>query len=173
VETVGAFLQQALKSSLGEAEWLRFFALMGTVAAVKEGTAPVIDTPTDVDTLVSEVSALARSLDVQSRLAAFGSALKVLEQPSVADAAYFLLEIEPTDERVTVTGFRRDQFGEAAEKYLDVEKHIAKTSKDAVLVSVQSMASLKRAYPNYFADTRVFSDVVREIIDGNVTLITA
>ena len=30
VETMGTFLRQALKSSQGEAEWLRFFALMGT-----------------------------------------------------------------------------------------------------------------------------------------------
>lgn len=29
VETVGAFVKQALKSSLGEQEWLRFFSLMG------------------------------------------------------------------------------------------------------------------------------------------------
>jgi ppGpp synthetase/RelA/SpoT-type nucleotidyltranferase len=30
VETVGTFTKQALKSSLGESDWLRFFALMGS-----------------------------------------------------------------------------------------------------------------------------------------------
>jgi hypothetical protein len=45
VETVGTFIQQALKSSQGEAEWLRFFALMATHMALREGRQPVPGTP--------------------------------------------------------------------------------------------------------------------------------
>jgi ppGpp synthetase/RelA/SpoT-type nucleotidyltranferase len=36
VETVGTFIQQALKSSQGEDEWLRFFCLMGSAIALRE-----------------------------------------------------------------------------------------------------------------------------------------
>src|ERR1700683_2019237 len=52
VETVGAFIQQALKSSIGEQQWLRFFALMGTAIAVRENCAPVPNTPSVYSELV-------------------------------------------------------------------------------------------------------------------------
>jgi ppGpp synthetase/RelA/SpoT-type nucleotidyltranferase len=166
VETVGTFVRQALKSSQGEEEWLRFFALMGTVVAFKEQTPPVQGTPTNRKELIDELSALSRVLDVQNRLSAFGMALQVLEEPSVEDAAYYLLEISPAELRVVVTGFKFGEFQEAANKYLEVEKNIPVTGgKDAVLVSVKSVAALKRAYPNYFADTRVFADLVRETLE--------
>ena len=35
---------------------------------------------------------------------------------------------------------------------------------DVVLVSVEPAATLKRAYPNYFLDTSVFLDTVREAV---------
>ncbi|PYT06740.1 MAG: hypothetical protein DMF60_08625 [Acidobacteria bacterium] len=38
VETVGTFTQQALKSNQGDQDWLRFFALMGSAIAMREGT---------------------------------------------------------------------------------------------------------------------------------------
>jgi hypothetical protein len=166
VETVGTFLQQALKSSLGEEAWLRFFALMGTVGAIKEDTAPVPGTPTDKVQLLAEVAQYANRLDVVNRLAAFQSALRVAENPGLEKAAYFLLEIDPKNERVAVTGFKFGEFERAAARYLEVEKEITSTrNKDAVLVSVQSVAALKRAYPNYFADTEAFVQLVKETLE--------
>jgi putative GTP pyrophosphokinase len=44
VETVGTFLSQALKSSQGQDVWLRFFALMGSAVALREGADLVADT---------------------------------------------------------------------------------------------------------------------------------
>ena len=37
-------------------------------------------------------------------------------------------------------------------------------SSQIVLVSVDSVAALKRAYPNYFLDTNVFRKVVADIM---------
>ena len=45
VETVGTFLGQALKSSTGPDEWLRFFALMSSVIAIREHAPVVPGTP--------------------------------------------------------------------------------------------------------------------------------
>jgi transposase len=53
----------------------------------------------------------------------------------------------------------------AAAQYLEVEKEIGKGGdKDAVLVSVNSIASLRRAYPNYFADTHIFVGLLRQAL---------
>ena len=38
VETVGIFVGQALKTSMGDDRWLRFFALMGSAIAIREKT---------------------------------------------------------------------------------------------------------------------------------------
>jgi hypothetical protein len=55
VETVGTFIHQALKSSVGEADWLRFFALMGSALALRERTTLVPGTPTKRPELMEEL----------------------------------------------------------------------------------------------------------------------
>jgi hypothetical protein len=71
---------------------------------------------------------------------------------------------------VNVTGFKQSESEKANAKYLEVEKKI-KTSPnlDAVLVSVDSMISLRQAYPNYFLDTGVFLKVMNEILASEQT----
>ena len=165
VETVGTFIQQALKSSKGEREWLRFFALMGTAIALRERTAPVPDTPSSKTKLVQELRQYARQLDVGARLKAYGTALRALEQPSAQNAHYFLLELDPVARRVIIKGYRSNELEQASNEYLEIERAIVgRLGADAVLVSVESLASLRRAYPNYFLDTRVFLDAVRRAI---------
>ena len=93
VETVGAFVQQALKSSIGEQEWLRFFALMATAIAVREKAAPVPNTPTTYSDLVNELREHAHTLDIANKLAAFGTALNVFENPQTKNNHYYLIEV--------------------------------------------------------------------------------
>ena len=71
---------------------------------------------------------------------------------------------------MTVSGFRKGQLDEASKEYLAVEKQIGGSeSEDAVLVSVDSVASLHRAYPNYFLDMAVFSDLIDEMVGKKET----
>jgi hypothetical protein len=44
---------------------------------------------------------------------------------------------------------------------------------DVVLVSVDSLSSLERAYPNYFADTRVFVELMSQALAGRESAIDA
>jgi ppGpp synthetase/RelA/SpoT-type nucleotidyltranferase len=165
VETVGTFTRQALKSSLGEEKWLRFFALMGTAISNREETPPVPGTPTAKKELVEELRDHANSLEVEAHLRAYGEALRNIEESGIQNAHYFLLTLDTSAQRVSVTGFRANEFEQASEAYLATERSISEnTGQDAVLVSVDSVESLRRAYPNYFLDTRVFIDVVREAL---------
>jgi Region found in RelA / SpoT proteins len=164
VETVGAFTRQALKSSQGEADWLRFFELMGTVVAVREDTPRVAATPTGNDELVNSVGNYEKSLDVINRLETFRRALREVEGPIIPNARYFLLELDPNAGSITISGFRSDELMRATDRYTDTEKKITEAGGDAVLVSVDSLAALRRAYPNYFLDTRVFLDLLEEIL---------
>jgi hypothetical protein len=165
VETVGTFVRQALKSSQGEAEWLRFFCLMGTAIANEEGTPPVPKTPTSSRELVRELKQLARKLDVEKRLRTYGAALNTLEVPGSTKAHYFLLALDPTAQTVTVTGFRFSDLEKASNEYLATERALsARPGSDAVLVSAESLTSLRRAYPNYWLDTSVFLEAVKRAL---------
>ncbi len=165
VETVGTFIQQALKSSQGEKEWLRFFALMGSAIASRERTPPVPGTPTDRKELVAELRQHARDLDVVGRLQAYGAALRTLEEPG-QNAHYFLLALDSRAQEIKVTGYKVGELTRASDEYLATEREMSGRGGDAVLVSVESMAALRRAYPNYFLDTRVFIEAVQQAVGG-------
>jgi len=62
-------------------------------------------------------------------------------------------------------GFKAGELRQANAQYLELEKRIsAESLMDTVLVSVEHVTLLQRAYPNYFLDTRAFVDVVQEAL---------
>jgi hypothetical protein len=64
-----------------------------------------------------------------------------------------------------VKSYKADEMARASEEYLGVEQYYADNPRvQAVLVSVDSLATLQSAYPNYYLDTREFMDVVRHVI---------
>lgn len=166
VETVGTFTEQALKSSQGEEDWLRFFALMGTVFAVAERTPPVPNTPVGPE-LLMELAGLTEKLDVQGQLSTFGGALQVIESRNQKDDHFYLLELNPRNKQLNVTAFRASESEAAESAYLDAEKRMRLSpGAQAVLVSVDRITSLRRAYPNYFLDTGNFVSLLNDALTG-------
>jgi ppGpp synthetase/RelA/SpoT-type nucleotidyltranferase len=156
VETVGTMLAQALKASQGDQDWQRFFALMGSAIAVREECPPVPDTPSDARELRGELADCAARLNVEARLKAYGTALSQVEEGVQKGTRYFLLEVDPTTKTTKITGFPSGQLEEATAKYLDVERGLHGPGAEAVLVSVDSLALLRAAYPSYFLDADLF-----------------
>jgi ppGpp synthetase/RelA/SpoT-type nucleotidyltranferase len=170
VETVGMFMRQALKASRGERRWLRFFALMGTAIANAEGTEAIPGTPTSIKELRGEILKHAIDLDVQDHLLTYGLALQTSSLPESADARHFVLELDTNAITVTVKGYKKNELQKAQAGLWKIERQIAERPEiDAVLVSVDSIAALKRAYPNYFSDTHVFLKVMNRVINPGVT----
>jgi len=167
VETVGMFSGQALKSSLGSEEWQRFFSLMGSVVAMREKLPLVPDTPTQRVPLLAELAEYAGRLNVADRLHGYRSAVKAMQQPTQSGASYFLLQLDPTQGTLSVTGYRAENIAEASKKYAEAEAAQAGSNADSVPVSVESVTNLGRAYPNYFADTRVFLQLMQQALSGH------
>jgi len=164
VETVGTFLKQSLKASQGSEEWLRFFKLMGSAMALREGTQTVPETPSSKDKLVRELKEHIASLDVERKLAAYHATIRLRTTPEVRDAKYFLLELRPSAGTIYVSSFRGTGLAEATAKYIQVEQALSGPGSEAVLVSVESIDALRRAYPNYFLDTRRFIDAMKAAV---------
>lgn len=81
--------------------------------------------------------------------------------PTVKDAQYFVLTLDIEKESVVAAGYASADFEFAAQRYqLMEQENLGNPSLDTVLVSVESPADLRDAYPNYFADTQDFLSLV-------------
>jgi Region found in RelA / SpoT proteins len=160
VETTGDFIGQALKSNLGSDDWLRFFRLMAGAIAIEERTNPVPNIPTNETELKRELRAAAKSLNVVGTLQTFGHIAQT--RTNIAGADLFLIATDPLGKSVRVTGFRKDQSEAAMQQYAANEKAAASIpGVQVVLVSVDSIRKLRRAYPSYFLESRVFLNALR------------
>jgi RelA/SpoT family protein len=165
VETVGTFSGQALKSSLGSEEWQTFFSLMGSEIALREKTPLVPGTPHTRAELRDAVRHYSETLKVRDRLLGYRQAVKAVSASPKKTAEFFLLQLDPSVGSLLVKGF--DSIEEASKAYENAEKRVRdKEGTDAVLVSVDSVSALGKAYPNYFADTRVFMQLMTQALSG-------
>jgi len=161
VEVVGTFTRQALKSSQGQAEWLRFFSLMSTAIALQENTPPVPGTPTEERSLREEFEKYADQLQVEERLRTYATVAKIRPH---SKAKYFLLNLDLNARQVNITSYEKKELERASEEYLKAEREAEGGNSDVVLVAVDSLAALKRAYPNYFLDTSRFLHIIRQAL---------
>jgi hypothetical protein len=165
VETVGAFTQQALKSSQGQKEWLPFFELMSAELAAREKTAPVPHTPSNRLDLRYQLKECEAKLDVINHLDLYAASLQLPETSGeMKGAKFFLLELDPNVMKLRITGYNARELEKASNDYLNAEKRALAGGRDAVLVSVDSFRALKKAYPNYYLDTHKFIQAVKEAI---------
>lgn len=166
VEAVGIFTRQALKSNQGDADWLRFFSLMGTAISAIEGTPSVPNTPTIKYELLDQISNLSQLLHARDMLRAYNTTLNMLGYAK--DAKYFIIELDPAENKVTLRRFKAKESVEANKVYTELESSIPDGSeRQVVLVSAADINALKRAYPNYFLDTALFSRLVDRVLRGD------
>jgi len=157
VETMGTFLRYALKSSEGPKKWLDFFALTGSAFAHLENcpAVPGYDRLSAKETFQA-VETTAAELDVRHRLQAFTIAANAISGGRKL-GSYHLVVLDPSTKTVTIQSFGRDRLEEANLEYTKTERRIADGDAiQAVLVSAGPVENLRRAYPNYFLDTREF-----------------
>ena len=166
VEVVGFFTENELKSNLGDPVWLRFFALMSSVIADREGMPTVPDTPNATTDLVREVRALAIDLEVSEQLNAFRAITGGLSHFHGVGNPWIVLELDLDSRTVTIESFRSKEEEEAVEYYAKKEiESRGDRNRHVVLVSARSVNELRRAYPNFFADLNDFRKLVEETID--------
>jgi ppGpp synthetase/RelA/SpoT-type nucleotidyltranferase len=165
VEAVDTFTRQALKANRGDEDWQRFFALMSAAIAAMEKCPSVPDTPTTRAELRRQITELATRLSVVERLKAYSVSLKNVKREK--NEKYFVLNLDFDTRLVTLWGFGENQSSMANEYYTRVESENSEVqNRQVVLVSVDSVNALKRAYPNYFLDTRRFAELVDRAIAG-------
>ena len=159
IEIVDLFTKQAIKSNEGEAEWKEFFKLVSSAFAKIEKQPEVESTPKDNNELYVAIKEKVDSLKIFSKMMKWSEALKVIE-PKLKELSFFLLELDASDEnnaKLSIRGYPEAQESLATEHYLEAEKlQSGCADKDVVLVGAKSIEELKRAYLNYFANSKEF-----------------
>ena len=161
VETVGLFRREAIKSGEGDQRWRDFFLSVSQAFAILEKHSRFRGFILNAE-LFENVTEAARELDVVNRLLGYQQALTLVGQRQ--NATSYLLELDLREQRLTVSGYSRHQVSLAQAAYAKAEKKLG-SSGDVVLVAAGSANALKKAYPNYFADTSLFLRTLARIIN--------
>ncbi len=164
LETVDLFTKQALKSSVGDAAWKRFFLLMSAMFAFKEKRIIPGGIPSSHADCREELRDVADRLRVDHLLSAWSVAMKEFSEYRLSGAGTFLLKLDTVKNELVLSPYGQDQQQQAIADYGEEEKRILEDplgGKHAVLVSVRSVNALRQAYPSYYADTTAFIDELR------------
>jgi hypothetical protein len=142
----------------------RFFALMGSVIARREDAVIVPGTPANQGVLITELKQLATELGAREKLETYGQMLK-LSEPTNMTYSDFLLTLTPSTQVLAIQGYEKGDRIQAREDYLAAERaNIGNPDIDIVLVTVDTIKSLRTAYPNYYQDTRQFVEILNSAI---------
>ena len=167
IETVDFFTRQAIKSNEGQQDWMEFFKLVSSAFALLEGTPLVPNTPTTKEELYSQIKLKEQELKVIKVMSGWAKAVQVFEQTSKRNPhlQFFLLELDIAGEKLNISGYTKGNEEKAILNYSQAEKrNQGKKEYDVVLVGVDATHDLRKAYPNYFADTEEFLVYLKKLI---------
>jgi len=178
VEIVDLFTGQDLKSSKGSIEWSLFFKEASRQFSIMEESVRfhVLDEKDKLEEygkqlLVNNdskemrinscitVKEKAKSLLVPDKLDAYANSLRMVDEWLDEDSpeGYVLLQVDINKREVRGEFFVKEDFNLAKKQYAEYEKATTDNDEQVVaLVSSDSVGGVKKAYPNYFADSTDF-----------------
>lgn len=176
VEIISIFLKESLKSSQGPKEWLRFFELVGVLFSCLENCVPENLNENEIRDIRHEATSLAKELGVVEKLQAFSVSTNYIGIHN-KKSGYFLLLLQTDCQQINISHFNKKDLPDATNQYLTLERRHENSSVNVVLVAAKSVRSLRIAYPNYFADSKVFLDKLNTVLypsnnlfDGGISL---
>lgn len=169
VEIVDRFKGENLKFGIGDQDWARFFALMGSVLALREGTPSVRNTPENRNELLDELKFHVHNLEVQSFFEQFK---KIRREPrqqpdsQTPQVSYFLLNSSHSIAKLKA-------YTDLAQASIDYLKRERKNRKhigsDTLLVGSLSKENIRAAYSNYFPNPVRFLREVNMAIETGLS----
>jgi len=163
LETMGIYTKTNLKSSIGNEDVLRFFVLVSSLFALKEGTPVCPNTSDNSDEIISELKDIDKKLNIISTLSAIAVATNHISKIPKEKKGYHLLLLNFEEKEVKIASFPLNQIEAATNAYNKIEEENL-PNVNAVLVSASPFDSLKEAYPNYFADMKQFVNMMKKML---------
>jgi hypothetical protein len=157
VETMDLFSGSELKYGKGNQDEIRYFVLVSSLMAHEESASPVPGADGSVGELVRELGSLEARLGIVERLK--GYAAIVGDHATTDRRSALTLELRRQEVALTVTVHETMAQAEARLTELESQND---ADLDVVLVNIARISQLRAAYPNYYADTSMFTDFVVE-----------
>lgn len=157
METIGSFLNQALKSSEGPAEWLDYFKVVSSAfALIEKCPVAALHSKLSPQEIFQAAVDLGVRLDVKRKLNAFAVAANAISSSNVG-GNFHLIVLDAVERTVSVSSFGKKRLEDANAAYAEAERKAAEhPDMQTVLVATSSVEALRRAFPNYFLDTKQF-----------------
>jgi len=155
VETMDLFSGTELKYSKGDPHIRRYFTVVSSLMASAEGTPLVDPSGPSVHDLRVELKKLDEEHAVLNRLSGYTSVVN--EHAQSSRRSFLTLELDRIAALLQVTVHESQA---RAEDRLDELEAREDSNLDVVLVGIKQVGQLQAAYPNYFADTSMFTDFV-------------
>lgn len=162
---MGLFTNQALKAGQGSEDIKRFFVLVSSLFALREGTPVVPGTVADQESLILEIKEINSKNHFLDMLSAIRAAVYHQSDDEFSKQGYYILILNYNTRRLRIKYFKPSQSDQANTVYAQIESTRAESKIDVVLVSVSSFQALKIAYPNYFSDIGEFVDMVKSYLE--------
>ena len=164
LETIGLFTNQALKAGQGNQEILRFFVLVSSLFAIKEGCPVVPGTIDDEKELISEMEQINDRHHILDMLKAIRTAIDHDTERVPDKRGYYILQLNYKEHMLRRWFFKPSDLEIANMMYDYLEERRGNDPLDIVLVRAASYATVKAAYPNYFMDIGEFVDIVMDYL---------
>ena len=149
VEVAGTYLRQPLKQSIGNEQWLEIFKdisdlfIMFEKASIDHNFVAELKQKIDEEKLLEKLSGFTMLTD------------HIAEENNLGK--YLLITMNFKNKKTYIEQYESDNFEKANNDYLAEElKYIDNNEVEVVLLSVQDINNLQKAYPNYFMDTIKF-----------------
>lgn len=160
VESIGLFTNQALKAGLGDEAVKRFFVIVSSLFAIKEGCPVVEGTSDNQKDLICEIKSINKEHHILEMLRAIRTAVKVEVGKDNDKRGYYILQLNYNEHRLRMAFFMPGEAELANNTYDVLEEKYKNDQIDIVLVRAASLGTVKAAYPNYFLDIGEFVSLV-------------
>lgn len=164
LETIGLFTNQALKAGQGNKEILRFFVVVSSLFAIREGCPVVPGTINDEKELISEMEQLNDQHHILDMLRAIRVAIDYDAKRIPDKRGYYILQLNYENHTLKRWFFKPSELEIANRMYDDLEDNRNGAPVDIVLVRAASYTTVKAAYPNYFMDIKEFIDIITDYL---------
>lgn len=160
VEVLGTYLNQPLKQSLGNEEYLDIFKDISRLFVGLENK--------KVDyNLVKQVQKNIKSVKLFDKLQNFNIVSQHFSVSDNIQGQYVLLKMDFRRKIVKIAQYGKVKFEQANEDYLQMElDNFDDKAVEVVLLSIRDIEKLKQSYPNYFMDTTDFIENLQNLFEA-------
>lgn len=166
VEVLGITSKSKIKQGEGEEQYKEFFRLSSALFCMIEKT-KINDNYSNFTRkqICQKILELDQKYNILTMLSGLLVTSKNIEEFQKKTHYYFVIQLEMNTRRLRITGYKKSDF-ESAKEYYDFLEQNSKNANniDVVLVSSDKIKTLRKAYPNYYLDSREFVEVIETTI---------